>query len=63
MPWFGLDIGGTLVKLVYFEPTDLVSVEEYNNSTEIETLKKIQKYLLSTSAYSDTGHRDIHLQV
>ena len=22
MPWFGMDIGGTLVKLVYFEPTD-----------------------------------------
>jgi hypothetical protein len=25
MPWFGLDIGGTLTKLVYFEPTDSVS--------------------------------------
>ena len=22
MPWFGMDIGGTLSKLVYFEPTD-----------------------------------------
>ena len=22
MPWFGMDIGGTLTKLVYFEPTD-----------------------------------------
>ena len=22
MPWFGMDIGGTLAKLVYFEPTD-----------------------------------------
>ena len=21
MPWFGMDIGGTLTKLVYFEPT------------------------------------------
>lgn len=24
MPWFGIDIGGTLVKLVYFEPEDHV---------------------------------------
>lgn len=24
MPWFGIDIGGTLTKLVYFEPTDQV---------------------------------------
>jgi len=63
MPWFGFDIGGTLVKLVYFEPTDLISIEEDDSSTETETLKKIQKYLLSTSAYGDTGHRDIHLQV
>ena len=63
MPWFGLDIGGTLVKLVYFEPTDYVSAEEDTSSTEIETLKNIQKYLLSTSAYGDSGHRDIHLQV
>jgi pantothenate kinase len=22
MPWFGVDIGGTLAKLVYFEPND-----------------------------------------
>ncbi|EJW83490.1 pantothenate kinase [Wuchereria bancrofti] len=25
MPWFGIDIGGTLVKLVYFEPEDHAS--------------------------------------
>jgi len=49
--------------LVYFEPTDLISIEEDDSSTETETLKKIQKYLLSTSAYGDTGHRDIHLQM
>jgi hypothetical protein len=22
MPWFGVDVGGTLAKLVFFEPTD-----------------------------------------
>ena len=25
MPWFGMDIGGTLTKLVYFEPTGALS--------------------------------------
>lgn len=28
MPWFGMDIGGTLSKLVYFEPTDATDTEE-----------------------------------
>ena len=28
MPWFGMDIGGTLSKLVYFEPSDATDTEE-----------------------------------
>ena len=28
MPWFGMDIGGTLSKLVYFEPEDTSEREE-----------------------------------
>ena len=60
MPWFGMDIGGTLTKLVYFEPTDLSEAEE---ECEVETIKNIRKYLKSNSAYGDTGHRDAHLQV
>jgi hypothetical protein len=63
MPWFGMDIGGTLVKLVYFEPTDIAPEEENKSSSEIETLHNIQKYLTSNNAYGETGHRDIHLQV
>lgn len=59
MPWFGMDIGGTLSKLVYFEPED---VNEDENM-EIETLKNIRRYLTNNSAYGKTGHRDIHLQV
>ncbi|KAK7079853.1 Pantothenate kinase 1, partial [Halocaridina rubra] len=60
MPWFGMDIGGTLTKLVYFEPTDLSEAEE---ESEVETVKNIRKYLKSNSAYGDTGHRDAHLQM
>ena len=59
-----MDIGGTLVKLVYFEPTDIIShEEEEDSSSELETLRNIQKYLTNNSAYGETGHRDIHLQV
>ncbi|GAB6023310.1 Pantothenate kinase 1 [Chamberlinius hualienensis] len=60
MPWFGMDIGGTLVKLVYFEPTDKPDNEE---EFELETVKNIRRYLTSNSAYGNTGHRDVHLQM
>lgn len=60
MPWFGMDIGGTLVKLVYFEPTD---VSEDELELEKGALKNIRHYLTSYSAYGTTGKRDVHLQV
>lgn len=60
MPWFGMDIGGTLAKLVYFEPKDITPDEA---NSEIETLKNIRRYLTKNSAYGKTGHRDMHLQV
>ncbi|XP_078534822.1 pantothenate kinase 2, mitochondrial isoform X3 [Lissotriton helveticus] len=50
-PWFGLDIGGTLVKLVYFEPKDITAEEEQE---EVENLKSIRKYLTSNVAYGIT---------
>lgn len=60
MPWFGMDIGGTLTKLVYFEPKDITPDEE---NQEVEVLKNIRKYLTKNSAYGKTGHRDVHLQM
>ncbi|KAI5705699.1 hypothetical protein M8J75_000998 [Diaphorina citri] len=60
MPWFGMDIGGTLSKLVYFEPKDITPDEA---NSEIETLKNIRKYLTKNKAYGSTGHRDTHLQM
>ncbi|KAJ6658603.1 hypothetical protein lerEdw1_019991 [Lerista edwardsae] len=59
-PWFGLDIGGTLVKLVYFEPKDITTEEE---EEEVENLKSIRKYLTSHTAYGSTGIRDVHLEL
>lgn len=60
MPWFGMDIGGTLCKLVYFEPKDITRDEA---DAEIEILKNIRRYLTKNSAYGKTGHRDTHLQM
>ncbi|XP_059803503.1 pantothenate kinase 1 isoform X1 [Hypanus sabinus] len=59
-PWFGMDIGGTLVKLVYFEPKDITAEEEQE---EVENLKSIRKYLTSNVAYGNTGIRDVHLEL
>ncbi|KAM9197022.1 LOW QUALITY PROTEIN: pantothenate kinase 1 [Dugong dugon] len=59
-PWFGMDIGGTLVKLVYFEPKDITAEEEQE---EVENLKSIRKYLTSNTAYGRTGIRDVHLEL
>lgn len=60
MPWFGMDIGGTLTKLVYFEPKDITKDEL---DQEAEILRNIRRYLTKNSAYGKTGHRDTHLQV
>uniref|UniRef100_A0A667Z3A1 pantothenate kinase n=1 Tax=Myripristis murdjan TaxID=586833 RepID=A0A667Z3A1_9TELE len=59
-PWFGMDIGGTLVKLVYFEPVDVTAEEEQE---EVENLKSIRRYLTSNVAYGNTGIRDVHLEL
>lgn len=59
MPWFGLDVGGTLVKLVYFEPTD----DQVDDSQEASVVTNIRKYLTSNRTYGTTGIRDDHLQL
>lgn len=57
MPWFGMDIGGTLSKLVYFEPTDL------SNTVEEDRVRNIRRYLTKNRAYGDSGHRDDQKQM
>lgn len=59
MPWFGMDIGGTLTKLVYFEPTDGESTDE----EEEETLQTIRHYLTRNEHYGKTGIRDVFLEM
>ena len=48
-----MDIGRTLVKLIYLEPKDIIADEE-----EVESPKSIGKYLTSNVAYGSTGVRD-----
>ena len=55
-----MDIGGTLVKLVYFEPKDITAEEEQE---EVENLKSIRRYLTSNTAYGQTGIRDVYLEL
>ncbi|KAI3379540.1 hypothetical protein SNEBB_000944 [Seison nebaliae] len=59
-PWYGIDIGGTLTKLVYFEPIDQ-SVNEKENECEI--ICRCRQYLLNNRAYGSTGIRDEYLQM
>lgn len=56
MPWFGLDIGGSLVKVVFFDPKETQSEEE-------KTLSRTRLYLKSSKAYGTTGKRDEHLEM
>lgn len=56
MPWFGIDIGGTLVKVVFFDPKEAIKDEE-------ATLKRIRRYLRSSKPYGATGKRDTHLEM
>lgn len=60
MPWFGMDIGGTLTKLIYFEPKDRTAQEA---EEEKETIKVIHSYLMGNVAYGKTGIRDLHLEM
>lgn len=59
-PWFGIDVGGSLVKLVYFEPLDLTDEELVK---EGEVLKTIRHYLVGNTAYGTSGIRDANLEL
>lgn len=56
MPWFGIDIGGSLVKVVFFDPKE-------PTKDELATLKRIRRYLKSSKPYGATGKRDAHLEM
>lgn len=56
MPWFGIDVGGSLIKVVFFDPKEATR-------EEMSTLKRIRRYLKSSKPYGETGKRDAHLEM
>lgn len=56
MPWFGIDVGGSLIKVVFFDPKEATR-------EEMVTLKRIRRYLKSSKPYGETGKRDAHLEM
>lgn len=62
--WFGLDIGGSLTKLVYFEPIDIPGGEDGPDASEIKkTISIIHRYLAGNTAYGKTGQCDAVLSI
>ena len=51
-PWFGVDIGETLVKRLYLEPKDIIAEEE---EEEVRSPKSTGKFLTSSVACGSTG--------
>ena len=57
--WFGVDIGGSLVKCVYFECPRANGV----NKEESEGIAAMRKFLKSNLHYGTTGIRDERLEL
>jgi hypothetical protein len=59
LPWLGIDIGGTLAKVAYFE--------YYENGDNIEYLGNnhaaVQQFIKSTHQYGSEGERDARLEL
>lgn len=56
--WFGVDIGGSLVKCVYFDCPRANGV----NEEESEGIAAMREFLKSTLKYGSSGIRDEHLE-
>lgn len=65
--YFGMDIGGTLSKLVYFQPTSAASMPKHATATRSTegSLSSIQEYILSlhSNDRARTAHRDERLEL
>ena len=60
LPCFGLDIGGTLVKLVYFEPLESTTESSVQEQAGIEALRE---FIISNVEYGEEGFRDDVLEM
>lgn len=60
--WFGVDVGGTLVKGVYYETQDDVK-NTAGHRTEGEGVAAMKKFIKSNLKYGSTGIRDQCLEM
>lgn len=60
LPCFGLDIGGTLVKLVYFEPLESTIKSSRQEQAGLEALRE---FIISDVIYGEEGIRDDRLEM
>ena len=62
--WFGLDIGGTLCKSVYFEPVmSQDKAAETKSKGDTIDIQNLRHYLMSSETYGSTGIRDSKLML
>ena len=57
--WFGIDVGGTLVKAVYYETQD----DRTDQKTEGEGVAAMKRFIKSNLKYGSTGIRDQRLEM
>ena len=57
--WFGIDVGGTLVKAVYYETQN----DKTDPLTEGEGVAAMKKFIKSNLKYGSTGIRDQRLEM
>lgn len=60
--WFGVDIGGTLVKCVYFEIQE-TAISSGEAGLEHEGVLALKKFVKSNLKYGSSGTRDEQLQL
>lgn len=58
--WFGVDIGGSLVKCVYYETQD---DHTQGTNAEREGVASVKKFIKSTLKYGSSGSRDQRLEM
>ena len=59
--WFGLDIGGTLCKSVYFETMTSQDKTELKPKGDAIDIQNLRGYLMSSETYGSSGIRDSKL--
>ncbi len=59
--WFGVDIGGSLAKCVYYETQD--DQAQSTNADEREGVASVKKFIKSNLKYGSSGSRDERLEM